>query len=93
MMYAFFPGCVSRGGCPELYPSAVSVCQRFNIELVELTGASCTGAGVLQEKNQKENAEGYIFKYKFSDQNYNSNTVKQEMLALLYQNSVLHRVN
>jgi len=51
-MYAFFPGCVSRGGCPELYPSAVSVCQRFNIELVELTGASCTGAGVLQEKNQ-----------------------------------------
>jgi len=50
--YAFFPGCVSRGGCPELYPAAISVCQKLGIELEELTGASCTGAGVLQEKNQ-----------------------------------------
>jgi len=50
--YAFFPGCVSRGGCPELYPAAVQVCQRLGIDLEELTGASCTGAGVLQEKNQ-----------------------------------------
>ena len=50
--YAFFPGCVSRGGCPELYPAAMQVCQRLEIELEELTGASCTGAGVLQEKNQ-----------------------------------------
>ena len=50
--YAFFPGCVSRGGCPELYPAAMQVCQRLGIELEEMTGASCTGAGVLQEKNQ-----------------------------------------
>ncbi len=50
--YAFFPGCVSRGGCPELYPAALEVCRRLGIELQELTGASCTGAGVLQEKNQ-----------------------------------------
>ena len=50
--YAFFPGCVSRGGCPELYPAAVQVCQRLGIELEEMRGASCTGAGVLQEKNQ-----------------------------------------
>ena len=50
--YAFFPGCVSRGGCPELYPAAVLICQRLGIEIDELTGASCTGAGVLQEKNQ-----------------------------------------
>ena len=50
--YAFFPGCVSRGGCPELYPAAIQVCERLGIELEELTGASCTGAGVLQEKNQ-----------------------------------------
>ena len=50
--YAFFPGCVSRGGCPELYPAAMQVCRRLGIELEELTGASCTGAGVLQEKNQ-----------------------------------------
>ncbi len=50
--YAFFPGCVSRGGCPELYPAAMRVCDKLGIELEELTGASCTGAGVLQEKNQ-----------------------------------------
>ena len=50
--YAFFPGCVSRGGCPELYPAAMQVCRRLGIELEELTGASCTGAGVLQEKNE-----------------------------------------
>ena len=52
MKYAFYPGCVSRGGCPELYPAAMQVCQRLGIELEEMTGASCTGAGVLQEKNQ-----------------------------------------
>ena len=50
--YAFFPGCVSRGGCPELYPAAKLICEKLEIELEELVGASCTGAGVLQEKNQ-----------------------------------------
>lgn len=52
MKYAFFPGCVSRGGCPELYPAAKLICERLGIELQEMPGASCTGAGVLQEKNQ-----------------------------------------
>lgn len=52
MKFAFFPGCVSRGGCPELYPSAVAVAQKLGLELQELTGASCTGAGVLQESNR-----------------------------------------
>ena len=52
MRFAFFPGCVSRGGCPELYPAAQRVCRKMGIELEELRGASCTGAGVLQEKNQ-----------------------------------------
>ncbi|MBI2165110.1 MAG: CoB--CoM heterodisulfide reductase iron-sulfur subunit B family protein [Chloroflexi bacterium] len=51
MKFAFYPGCVSRGGCPELYPSAKAVCQKLGLDLVELTGASCTGAGILQEKN------------------------------------------
>ncbi len=53
MKYAFFPGCVSRGGCPELYPAALKVCDLLGIELEELRSASCTGAGVLQEKNRK----------------------------------------
>ena len=52
MKYAFFPGCVSRGGCPELYRAATLICQRLEIELQEMPGASCTGAGVLQEKNE-----------------------------------------
>ena len=52
MKYAFFPGCVSRGGCPELYQAALLICRRLGIELQEMPGASCTGAGVLQEKNQ-----------------------------------------
>ena len=52
MNYSFFPGCVSRGGCPELYPAAKLICERLRINLWELKGASCTGAGVLQEKNQ-----------------------------------------
>ena len=53
MKYAFYPGCVARGGAPELYDSALAVMERLGIEHVELTKAACTGAGVLQEKNPK----------------------------------------
>lgn len=52
MKFAFYPGCVSRGGCPELYPATLKVCERLGIDLEELTGASCTGSGVLQEKDE-----------------------------------------
>ena len=53
MKYAFYPGCVSRGACPELYAATVGVCGMLGIELdyEPMRGASCTGAGVLQEKN------------------------------------------
>lgn len=51
MKYAFFPGCVSKGGCPELYEAVMQVYPRLGIELEEMTTASCTGAGVLQEKD------------------------------------------
>ena len=55
MRYALYPGCVSRGACPELYVSTLEVCRRLGIELdlVTMQAASCTGAGVLQEKNQR----------------------------------------
>ncbi len=53
MKYAFFPGCVSKGGCPELYQSVMQVYPRLGIELEEMTTASCTGAGVLQEKDPR----------------------------------------
>jgi succinate dehydrogenase cytochrome b subunit len=47
MKYAFYPGCVSRGGCPELYPAAVKVSEKLDLELQELIDVGCTGAGVL----------------------------------------------
>ena len=50
MRYAFFPGCVSRGGCPELYPTAVKVAQKLGIELEELEDVGCTGAGCLSRE-------------------------------------------
>ena len=53
MKFAFFPGCVSKGGCPELYQSVMEVYPRLGLELEEMTTASCTGAGVLQEKDRK----------------------------------------
>src|SRR5260370_41527286 len=49
MKYAFYPGCVSKGGCPELYPSAVRVAARLGIELEEMKDVACTGAGVLPQ--------------------------------------------
>lgn len=52
MKYAFYPGCVSKGGCPELYPAAKLICQRLDIELEEIHAWTCCGAGVMQEKNQ-----------------------------------------
>lgn len=51
MRYAFWPGCVSRGACPELFEAVVRVADRLGMELVELKEASCTGAGVLSEQN------------------------------------------
>ena len=53
MKYAFFPGCVSKGACPELYQSVMQVYPQIGIELEEMTTASCTGAGVLQEKDRR----------------------------------------
>jgi succinate dehydrogenase / fumarate reductase cytochrome b subunit len=53
--YAFYPGCVARGAAPELYQSTLKVCEKLGIELdiQSMAGASCTGSGVLQEKNQR----------------------------------------
>jgi len=48
---AFYPGCVSKGACPELYASATAIAAPLGLELEELTEAPCTGAGVLSEQN------------------------------------------
>jgi succinate dehydrogenase / fumarate reductase, cytochrome b subunit len=48
---AFHPGCVSKGACPELFVSAMAIAEPLGLDLVELTEAPCTGAGVLSEQN------------------------------------------
>ncbi|MBI2912853.1 MAG: CoB--CoM heterodisulfide reductase iron-sulfur subunit B family protein [Chloroflexi bacterium] len=53
MRYAYWPGCVAKGGCPELYVSMSKVAETLGIELVELHEASCTGFGVLSEQDQE----------------------------------------
>jgi succinate dehydrogenase / fumarate reductase cytochrome b subunit len=51
MRVAFYPGCVSKGACPELYTSTKAIAEPLGLDLEELTEAPCTGAGVLSEQN------------------------------------------
>ncbi len=51
MRVAYFPGCVAKGNCTELNQSTQKIAPLLGIEMVELTGAPCTGAGVLQAQN------------------------------------------
>ncbi len=53
MKYAFWPGCVSKGACPELYTSMVRTAAELGIELVELYDGNCTGAGIISEHSQE----------------------------------------
>ena len=39
MKYAFYPGCVARGGTPELLSSSMAVLKELDIEIEELTKA------------------------------------------------------
>ena len=49
MKYAFWPGCVSKGACPELYDSMILTSAKLGIELDEMFDGNCTGAGVISE--------------------------------------------
>jgi succinate dehydrogenase / fumarate reductase cytochrome b subunit len=49
LKYAFWPGCVSKGACPELYDSMIKTSAKLGIELEELYDGNCTGAGVISE--------------------------------------------
>jgi len=51
LKFALYPGCAAQGATPELYQSAMAVIRRLGIEVVELTAASCCGAGVTTEAN------------------------------------------
>ncbi|HVN69919.1 MAG TPA: CoB--CoM heterodisulfide reductase iron-sulfur subunit B family protein [Candidatus Binatia bacterium] len=52
MKVAFYPGCVSKGACPELYVATKAIAEPLGLELHELESAPCTGAGVLSEQNR-----------------------------------------
>ncbi len=51
MKFAYFPGCVARDECRELDEASREVAGELGIELVDLNGLECCGAGNLQESN------------------------------------------
>ncbi len=51
LRFAYFTGCVAKGTCPELHRSTVELCKKLGIELWEMTGATCCGAGVIHDEN------------------------------------------
>src|ERR1700761_4204115 len=50
--YGFFPGCVAKESCKELFNSTMLLADRLGIELIELTAASCCGASVVNDVNR-----------------------------------------
>ncbi len=50
--YGFFPGCVAKESCTELFNSTLLLADKLGIELIELTAASCCGASVLNDVNR-----------------------------------------
>src|ERR1700679_1658289 len=50
--YGFFPGCVAKESCKELFNSTLLLAEKLGIELVELTAAACCGASVLNDTNR-----------------------------------------
>lgn len=50
--YAYYPGCVARGACRELYASTAAITEALGIELVELKEAACCGAGTFKEDSE-----------------------------------------
>jgi succinate dehydrogenase / fumarate reductase cytochrome b subunit len=50
--YGFFPGCVAKESCKELFNSTMLLADKLGIELIELTAASCCGASVVNDINR-----------------------------------------
>ena len=50
--YGFFPGCVAKESCKELFNSTMLLADKLGIELIELTAASCCGASVVNDLNR-----------------------------------------
>ena len=53
LRYAYFPGCVAKGSAREVEDAMRSVIDALDIELVEMPGASCCGAGIMNQANHR----------------------------------------
>jgi predicted TIM-barrel fold metal-dependent hydrolase len=53
LKYAYFPGCVAKGSAREVEDAMRSVIEALDIELVEMPGASCCGAGIMNQANHR----------------------------------------
>jgi len=53
LRYAYFPGCVAKGSAREVEDAMRAVVKALDIELVEMPGAACCGAGVMKQANHK----------------------------------------
>ena len=51
LRFAYFTGCVAKDTCPELHQSTIALAKKLGIELWEMTGAACCGAGVIHDEN------------------------------------------
>lgn len=51
MRFAYYPGCVAKGNCPELNQSTRAIAPLLGMELVELKEAPCCGSGVINSQN------------------------------------------
>ncbi len=47
--FAYFPGCVAKGSSREIEDAMQAVIKGLNIELVEMPGAACCGAGIMKQ--------------------------------------------
>jgi succinate dehydrogenase / fumarate reductase cytochrome b subunit len=51
--FAYFPGCVAKGSAREVEDAMQAVIKGLNIELVEMPGAACCGAGIMKQANHQ----------------------------------------
>lgn len=51
--FAYFPGCVAKGSAREVEDSMRTLVKSLGIELIDMPGASCCGAGIMKQANRK----------------------------------------
>lgn len=51
--FAYFPGCVAKGSAREVEDAMRAVIGKLGIELIEMPGAACCGAGIMKQANHR----------------------------------------